>query len=1006
MPKPPRATIVILLLILVAAWWLWRDRDRAALALLNAAQDAVRVKALSGLSLYGGDIHIDRISLVTPSGTPAELQRLVLSHPLGFFGATNDSELTIGEAKLELAEQPSDTAPVATPDTGEKSSRTTPDSDRRTRDGESKSAETADSRRLLLSELGDQLVRLPARIEIRQLAWTVGSGNRHGAAAKLSIERIPDTSTIHGTYESIALRAEVTAIPSTEQWQLRGKLNLGDAPASQVLVASAERKSDDRWEMAIATTAQLKWLQREETLLPVKGAEGELLLKARGLLPDNLLALPDYENLWLEVSSQQAMIVLDDSFLPLAINLQTDTPLEMQVASLRPLQLAQLSGQATIQASTTGNGGGPLLSSEMRAQDTDGEPILNATGTLLPQQLLPLLKEKLPAAGALLTSFEKAGGALLFELNATLPSPTQKRDSVGTDTRLIQKGNLTIKPGSIMTFSILPEKPDQSFLKRLGWQRLESEMKVEAPITLSTDGWPRDLSVSAKKLKGRLRDGKKETEVSFHLMNSSCSLAKTTSCSGSISAVSPALSVREPAFEAKGLEFSTSLQLTSGEDRLQAIVSEFEAAVQELSSDTVSASGLQIAAPTIQCQQIFTRTHCEASPELTADSARIAEPDIEIHGSLSLESLKTVIQDGRLDMHTPYRVSGARLRWQEDTVVEFDGLGTLSIEDRRLHGKSELSVGDMQLQAEWSHDLEAEAGSAALKTASVNFSKEKPLSHSVTGLPFDLVAGTLAGTARLSWPTASKDRIQVTLDGIAGVYDKSFATGIDTTLSLRRTDTFWATSSPQPVSVAALDVGMGIADLRFDLSVTEQRDIILSSLSARLLGGEVSSDSLAWNLDSEPRRSLLTASGISLRALEKEMEAENFAASGTLDLQIPLVTGPDGVTVEAGTVEARPPGGRLRYYGAFSPQMLAGNPQLKMLSGALEDYSFRTLGGTLNYPPSGDMRLQLKLVGRSDSVAKDRDLIINLNLENNIPSMLRSLQASRDLSEALQKKLE
>nr|WP_255774785.1 YdbH domain-containing protein [Microbulbifer zhoushanensis] len=258
---------------------------------------------------------------------------------------------------------------------------------------------------------------------------------------------------------------------------------------------------------------------------------------------------------------------------------------------------------------------------------------------------------------------------------------------------------------------------------------------------------------------------------------------------------------------------------------------------------------------------------------------------------------------------------------------------------------------------------------------------------------------------RLSWPAGDSDTLSAQLSDIAAVYDKSFAVGITGNIALQREDGQWATPEPQDIAVESIDVGVPIENVRFALSLEADNDLVLNGFNAELLEGNVQSDSITWNLDGKARRSQVSITGLSLKALSNEMEAGNFAASGVLDTTIPLVTDAGGITVERGTVKARPPGGRLRYYGAFSPEMLSSNPQLKMLAGALEDYDYRSLSGTLEYPPSGDMQMQLKLVGRSASVDKDRDLIINLNLENNIPAMLRSLQASRDLADALEKQI-
>ncbi|WP_145924369.1 intermembrane phospholipid transport protein YdbH family protein [Microbulbifer aggregans] len=696
----------------------------------------------------------------------------------------------------------------------------------------------------------------------------------------------------------------------------------------------------------------------------------------------------------------------ETDFLPLTLKLATTTPLSTEVLSLRPLQLAQLSGEANVEASVTGAADLPLLSSKVRAQIEGDQAVLNASGSLSPEALLPLLENGPWEGSPGLAIIEEAGGEIFFEASAVLPGMKENTPVRGNEQLWLENANLTIKPGSELRVGAVTDPQTQAPWSRVGWQQALATLKVEAPLTLSTEGWPGNLRLSATDIQGTLQEKKGEPAVNFQLSEATCDFAGTTECATAIQANSPQLTFKDSGVTVNDLVLSSSLTFTAGKQQNEIRVSDFFAKATSVTSGPVQATGLLVTASAGRCLNMDKKIHCESAPQVTAESVKTADPAIELGGTVAIAPIKLTRLEDKLEFHAQYDIAEASVRWEDGGEVNFNGTGELSLTDTLLRGTGQISTGDIRAQSNWSHNLETTSGSAKLELPRISFSEEEPLSKSITGLPVDLVAGALSATAHMSWPADAKDQVQLSLDGVAGVYDKSFATGINTSLRLLRAGDNWVTADPQPVSIDAVDVGIGIKDIHFDLSITEQRDIVLSSLSAKLLEGEINSESLTWNLDDQPRRSLLSASGISLRALEKEMEAENFAASGTLDLQIPVITGPDGITVEAGKVEARPPGGRLRYYGAFSPAMLAGNPQLKMLSGALEDYSFRTLGGTLNYPPSGDMQLQLKLVGRSDSVAKDRDLIINLNLENNVPSMLRSLQASRDLSEALQKNLE
>lgn len=1008
MPKPSRTTIAILLL-LAAAWWLWRDRDSVAASLINAVQDVGAVESLNGLSFYGEGVRLDRLRFTTQNGITADLRALQLADPLGYFGATNDSELTIGKAKLYF------------PDIGSPSSTGEPEE-------QSEAAEQAvftskssrqddkshtDTGPLRLSALIDSMASVPARIEIQQLEWPQADQSWHSATARLNIQRLPDTTTLLAEYATSSLRAEATLTPDKERVQLRGKVNLGDAPASQVLIATAERRPDESWQTAISTVSKLQWLQSEELPLPVETSSGELIVKLSGMLPDDLRALDEYKNLWVNLSSQEASITLDSDFVPLALKMETTEPLSAQISSVRPLQLRQLSGEAQVNADVTGNTIAELLSASIRAQSTTDKPGLHASGTVFPQQLHALLKETALAKHPELAAIESTTGTLLFAMHAQLAGPGEDLAISVNDRLLVHEASLELKSGSELRLATAPGAAGKSLLNQLGWKQISAEVNLEAPVILSTKGWPGDIHLSATDLRGTLQGGTLQKKVGnetapvlFQITDASCQFSDTSNCSAMARTEATKLALAEPEATVADLKLSTSLNIKNTKSGNEFKLAKFAAEVGKLHSAEVLVEGVSFNSPSFTCIGEDGEIRCEGESTMTALSAGRSEPAFNVGGTLSFPSLVFAHGDGQSKINASYQIPGGQLRWLDGGQADFMGNGELSMENGQLRGNGQVSAGDIQVEGSWSHNLDTASGAAKLEMPNVSFSKERPLSQSATGLPVDLVAGSLAGTARFSWPAEELDQIQLSLNEIAGVYEKSFATGITTSLELQRSEDFWRTPEPQPVSVSSVDVGVSITDIRFDLSVSEERDIILSSLTAATLGGEVSSKSLSWNLDNQPRRSLVSAKGISLRALENEMEAENFAASGTLDLQIPVVTGPDGITVENGEVEARAPGGRLRYYGAFSPQMLAGNPQLKMLSGALEDYNFRTLGGTLNYPPSGDMQLKLKLVGRSDSVARDRDLIINLNLENNIPSMLRSLQASRDLSEALQKRLE
>jgi hypothetical protein len=59
---------------------------------------------------------------------------------------------------------------------------------------------------------------------------------------------------------------------------------------------------------------------------------------------------------------------------------------------------------------------------------------------------------------------------------------------------------------------------------------------------------------------------------------------------------------------------------------------------------------------------------------------------------------------------------------------------------------------------------------------------------------------------------------------------------------------------------------------------------------------------------------------------------------------------------------------------------------------------------TTDYKPGGDLVLQVRLEGNNPQWQEGQPVHLNLNLEENIPTLLRSLQLSSEISEQVEKR--
>ena len=85
--------------------------------------------------------------------------------------------------------------------------------------------------------------------------------------------------------------------------------------------------------------------------------------------------------------------------------------------------------------------------------------------------------------------------------------------------------------------------------------------------------------------------------------------------------------------------------------------------------------------------------------------------------------------------------------------------------------------------------------------------------------------------------------------------------------------------------------------------------------------------------------------------------------------------------------------------------MLTNGHSSGSVSRTLENFQFEELTSEVHYSEQGDLKLQMRLTGTNPDVDPDQPVILNLGIENNIPQMLRSLQATRSIEELLEQKL-
>ena len=338
----------------------------------------------------------------------------------------------------------------------------------------------------------------------------------------------------------------------------------------------------------------------------------------------------------------------------------------------------------------------------------------------------------------------------------------------------------------------------------------------------------------------------------------------------------------------------------------------------------------------------------------------------------------------------------------------------LSGSNDRAAGSARFTTPDGGLsgKATFSHDLTSAAGKMTLESAAFDFAALN-LSAIVSDWPyrFDITAGRVTAEADVSWSTkaagfAYEGSARVIADSLAGRYADIAFVGLASQLEIDVDSAKQPEVKPAAFEIALVDIGLPVENI----SGTAAPDIgesavAISSLSMSLLGGTVSADPFRYDLDAETNELMLRAQGIQLPLMAALAEFEAVTVSGGVSGKIPVTIRGNKVIIDGGYLENDPPGGVIRYRGGAADAVVDDGSQLGIVTRMLRNFEFESLTSAVNYTEAGDLRLTMRLKGINPDVDPTQPVILNLNVENNVPQMLRSLQATRSIEEVLEERL-
>jgi hypothetical protein len=277
--------------------------------------------------------------------------------------------------------------------------------------------------------------------------------------------------------------------------------------------------------------------------------------------------------------------------------------------------------------------------------------------------------------------------------------------------------------------------------------------------------------------------------------------------------------------------------------------------------------------------------------------------------------------------------------------------------------------------------------------------------------PFDLLSGKIKLSSHASW--SQKDDFSlntaINVDNAGGNAGELLFSGLSFDHELQILPKLQSVSAGK-ITLKYVDSGVIANNISTDLNVnTESSDllpqVILHDLYGEIFGGHFSANDLVYDLNSSTNNFMIKATNIDLAEIVKTQQLEGIEATGRIDGIIPVELNEEGVFIQEGVFINGVRNGTIRYNPATGTEQLKQNPITGIALDALKDFRYSYLSAGVNFTPEGRLKINLQLKGSSPELDSKRPVHLNINTEQNLLSLLKSLRYAQGVSNNIDNKV-
>ena len=320
-------------------------------------------------------------------------------------------------------------------------------------------------------------------------------------------------------------------------------------------------------------------------------------------------------------------------------------------------------------------------------------------------------------------------------------------------------------------------------------------------------------------------------------------------------------------------------------------------------------------------------------------------------------------------------------------------------------------------------DLKTGDGSGTMTLKPIQFAPQTlVLSQLIQPWPFpdmEVTHGTASASGEVSFGKAlNETTTPIKIKRLHGIVDfkemggfltptimEGFTTRVEI---LGENETLHIPTTPVRIRNIQSAVGLTETSLLFSAGPFPQTSVptlSITNMSTHLLGGKVSLADAEIDLSATTHEVNLKVRGLDLGEILRLEQEETVKGTGTLDGMLPLFISGKDVEVHQGSIHARSPGGTLQLDIAeeTANSWAKTQPNLDLIVKSLQNYQYSKLEVGVDYEKNGILKLATQLEGKNPDFRKGVPIHFNLNIEENIPALMKSLSLVKDLENKIEK---